>query len=62
MFGGPIGEQIGLEIGGSRFDLLDRKFEPERLGLELFLRVAVDRFDIGPGGLVQMGVSGPPEC
>jgi hypothetical protein len=27
-------EQIGLEIQGAQFDLLERKFEPEGLGVE----------------------------
>ena len=30
LFRGPIVEQIGLKIQRPQFDLLDRKFEPER--------------------------------
>jgi hypothetical protein len=36
-FDGPIIEQIGLEIEGPQFDLLDRNFEPESLRIERFL-------------------------
>jgi hypothetical protein len=46
-------EQVGLEIQGSQFDLLDSKFEPERLGVVLLLPVGAHRVDIEPGGLVQ---------
>ena len=38
LFDGPIMEQVGFELDGPHFDLLDRKFEPELLGVELLLR------------------------
>ena len=48
-------EQIGFEIEGPHFDLLDGKFEPERFGVELFVLVAAHGGDIEFGGLVQTG-------
>ena len=52
LFDGPFMEQIGLEIQGAQFDLLDRKFEPERLRVVLLLPVRLHGVDIEPGGLV----------
>ena len=48
-------EQIGFEIQGPHLDLLDRKFEPENLGIELCLPTTADRVDIEFGGFVQTG-------
>ena len=45
----------GFEIQGPRRDLLERKFERESLGIELFLPTTADRGDIEFGGFVQTG-------
>ena len=55
-FDGPIVEQIGLDVDGPQFDLLQSKFEPERLRVELFVPVLVHGGDIESGGLVQAGL------
>ena len=55
VFDGPIVEPIGFEIQGPRRDLLERKFERESLGIELFLPATADRADIEFGGFVQTG-------
>ena len=39
-------EQIGLEIESPQFDLLDSKFEPERLRVEQFVLISVHSSDI----------------
>jgi hypothetical protein len=49
---GPFMEQIGLELQGAEFDLLEPKFEPERLRVVLFLAVRAHGVDIELGGLV----------
>ena len=46
-------EQIGLELDGAQFDLLECKFEPERFRVEQFVLVAVHGDDVGFGGLVE---------
>ena len=56
LFDGPIMEQIGIEIQGAYFDLLDRKFEPERLRVILLLPADAHGIDIELGGLVQTGL------
>ena len=48
-------ESIGLEIEGPHRDLLERKFEPERIRVELFLPATADRADIEFGGFPQTG-------
>ena len=42
---------------GSQFDLLPRKFEPERLGVELFLAATARCGDIGFGCVVEAGLN-----
>jgi hypothetical protein len=52
LFDCPFMEQIGVEIQGAQFDLLERKFEPERRRVVLCLPVRAHRVDIEPDGFV----------
>jgi hypothetical protein len=52
MCSGAITEQIGAEGQGPLLDLIDRKIEPERLGVERFVLVAAHGKEIGLCGLV----------
>ena len=58
LLAGPIMEQIGFEIQGAQFDLLDRKFEPERLRILLLLPAAAHGVDIELCGFVEAGLGG----
>ena len=52
LFGERRIEQTALEFLGPGFDLLERKFEPERLRIELFLLVTAHREDVGCGSII----------